>query len=116
MTTSANGLNVNPVVMWIGGSNLTPCGNNSGFSELTNSNNVFIYPNPAKNSVELNFENEIEGGIIEFYDAIGRVMLKKNINNVSYIKLSVNELPEGFYLVKIITKEFLQTSNLIISR
>ena len=58
-----------------------------------------IAPNPAKNFVTITGSNIKEVCIVDLY---GRTVVSKEVSNTNTIKLSVNNLSKGIYLVKAI--------------
>ncbi|GHU85825.1 hypothetical protein FACS1894153_1740 [Bacteroidia bacterium] len=73
------------------------------------SDNIIVYPNPAKDiiNVKLELSNEqyenIENKIIEIYDIMGHLKLKyhiNSINSINSINIDVSMLPEGMYILK----------------
>jgi hypothetical protein len=63
---------------------------------------LLIFPNPVINVLNI-ANNDIK--VIEIVDIMGKVLIKKNINNVSQTGLSVNELQKGIYIIKAINAQ-----------
>ena len=63
----------------------------------SNSNEVFLYPNPSKNSFSLNEIGDVSN--IKIFDINGRLVI--TYDNVSRNLFDVSYLPVGDYLVKI---------------
>ncbi len=83
-----------------------------------NSNNnsaIILYPNPAKNKVniKLNNLNNIESVIIT--DVVGKQLFKEKIINNDNIIINTQSLAKGAYNVTIITKNNKYTKQLIIN-
>ena len=75
-------------------------------------NNVVIYPNPAKNN--LNIQNA-KNASVKVFDLLGRIVLLKN--NISLNQqLDVSKLTTGTYLIKIINGNQIKTDKFIINR
>jgi hypothetical protein len=70
-------------------------------SIVTNDNSVGIYPNPAKDNVNIKANSAITS--IEVYDAQGRIIQKK-ITNVENENLDVSNLTKGIYFLMIKTE------------
>ncbi|TAG55964.1 MAG: T9SS C-terminal target domain-containing protein, partial [Cytophagales bacterium] len=65
---------------------------------LKNENNVFIYPNPAENEVNIDgLSNESE---ITIFNQVGILTYKLQTND-TYVKISLNNLASGLYFCKI---------------
>ncbi|MBK6732321.1 MAG: T9SS type A sorting domain-containing protein [Bacteroidetes bacterium] len=77
----------------------------SGCDTLTNvmqiieSNNIQIYPNPAKDYFIISGEIKA-GDIIKIYSADGRVVLQEKINTTN-TKVDISKLPPGVYVIQI---------------
>ncbi|MBS1586612.1 MAG: T9SS type A sorting domain-containing protein [Bacteroidetes bacterium] len=58
---------------------------------------VEAFPNPAKNTVAVNISGIAEvSGTLQLLDALGRVVLQKECNNISE-NLEISQLPNGVY-------------------
>ncbi|WP_281310701.1 right-handed parallel beta-helix repeat-containing protein [Flavobacterium flavigenum] len=68
--------------------------------EDTNSGFTFnYYPNPVKNILTIELENEItKGALIELFDLSGKLILNKNVNEQTQI-LDLENLPAGAYVL-----------------
>ncbi len=72
---------------------------NSGIKELK-SNSLSIYPNPAKNKVQLTVDNEQLGENIQILDITGKRVKQIKIQNTR-LKIQIEDLKSGIYFVKI---------------
>ncbi len=80
---------------------------NFGFKWLGNEErkvekqNLRIFPNPAKDEIRLDYI--AEGQTIEFaiYDAFGRLVNVGQLSNSGELRISINELKIGIYIIKI---------------
>lgn len=63
-------------------------------------NELFVYPNPANEILNVNFINE-RNSIIEIYNIQGMLLEKVNASNKSKLSISINDLASGLYLLKI---------------
>ncbi len=68
--------------------------------EITNDFEISLFPNPIKNGEKLNLTNIKEEYVISLYDVTGKLVFEKE-SDVSQITLP--NLSQGAYLVKIIT-------------
>ncbi len=78
---------------------------------------LHIYPNPANNEVVINF---VTTGMLEATITIlnidGQTMAKQNSNNVEHtVMFNTNNLPGGFYIIQIATKQGVQVAKLQIN-
>jgi hypothetical protein len=67
---------------------------------------VYIYPNPAKDMVGVNFITEMTADItIQLLDVLGNEILVKRYVNLDpgsqESKFEINEIPSGIYLINI---------------
>jgi len=74
--------------------------NPDGISELENYN-LNIYPNPAKNVMTFEFENNFDNVSIELYDLQGKMQQKAIGINSNKVKINRNGLSNGMYVFKI---------------
>ena len=70
-----------------------------------------IYPNPAKDRVNITINNSIETKI-EIYDVLGKRVLNKKTNEPTI--LDISSLKSGLYLMKFIQKDNITTKKLIV--
>ncbi|MEI6311555.1 MAG: fibronectin type III domain-containing protein, partial [Bacteroidota bacterium] len=86
---------------------------------LTSTNEIFIYPNPASTEATLNYTLEKENDIlfIELLDAQGKILLNDQIANPmlqgSYT-INLNKFKAGVYFVKLFTDDYIHTSKLFV--
>ncbi len=64
--------------------------------------NFTVYPNPAKNSINVLFsENNQEKSLITIHNMLGQIVLKENLSkNEMLFRLDVSSLPGGTYFIK----------------
>lgn len=73
---------------------------NSVISNILYKTYIKIFPNPANNYLQINFEKAIQDANISLYNTIGQKVLQaNNINN--NIIINVKNIPEGLYMIKI---------------
>ncbi|MBX2931483.1 MAG: T9SS type A sorting domain-containing protein [Chitinophagaceae bacterium] len=71
-----------------------------------------IYPNPARNVVNVVSKNIQQINIIDF---TGRTLIQQNFNNANNVKLNVENVSKGIYLLKVVdVKGNIQTKKLIV--
>ena len=61
-------------------------------------NEISIYPNPAKDVVNISFSNNAECRLIDIYSIDGRLMKSQNDNSN---KINIANLTPGLYLIKV---------------
>lgn len=66
--------------------------------ELNNSNELTVFPIPAKNNITVNFNN-IQTGNILIYNNIGNLMYKNNVNSVSEANINTESFTSGIYII-----------------
>ena len=69
---------------------------------------IVLFPNPSDSELHITLPNSIELKNIEFYNALGQLVLSKNTSD-----FSVNELNNGVYFVKITTDKGVIHKNFI---
>lgn len=77
----------------------------TGVTSITRTmDNIFIYPNPAKNEVNVIFDRDMKVMYIGVYNLIGKVVAiyKVNGNNA---KLNLENTPSGIYFIRLSDSE-----------
>ncbi len=75
---------------------------------------ISIYPNPAKDVLNIKSSGSADINTVQVVDLNGRQVISKSFNNVIDAQINVNELSDGMYLINItsgettITKKFLK--------
>ncbi len=78
-------------------------------------NYLIIYPNPANNSITINFNKESVPYRVEIYSSIG--LLVKEINAIQHlVKIDIQMLPKGLYTLLIKNQKGKVYSNKIIKQ
>jgi len=69
---------------------------------------VYLYPNPAKDKLYVNFEGDnLQDGVIHFYNALGdRVSSFKIKKDTKITELDIVNLAQGYYLVTFTSDNF----------
>lgn len=77
---------------------------------------IKIYPNPAKNSININLNNSITNEIdYTLYDIQGRLMMNKKSSS-AITNLNIENLTEGIYLLVIETENVKSTKKIVVKR
>ena len=74
-----------------------------GLNELVNAP-IYLYPNPSKDFINLNFESNLNNVSIEILNSLGELYILENIVDVTFkdiIQIAVYNLPTGLYLLRI---------------
>jgi hypothetical protein len=85
-----------------------------GVNDVTNdTNQIRMYPNPAKDMVTVSAKSTIEE--ISIYDVSGKQILKNNNGTTNELNLNLLNLTDGLYLVQIKTANTTITKKLLIN-
>ena len=68
---------------------------------LTNNNEISIYPNPAKDLVKISGK---EITTVQITDINGRILLQRTNINSDFISIDIRDLSKGIYLINILSK------------
>ncbi len=74
---------------------------------------VNIYPNPATQFVNIDFGGKQKTVLISLYDVQGRQVLTTSMPNQQPLKLSINHLPKGKYILQLSDGETNNTASFI---
>jgi len=104
---------------WIGTSNGLAAYNQEGIPSWAQDTRIEtkllnIYPNPATDIVQIELYSKANISIVELINLQGKVIKKENSNTNHKIKFKVSDIPKGFYLIRIHTKEHLYVKKLIL--
>lgn len=73
-----------------------------GISSNPISNNITYFPNPVKEIVYINIDEEVQSEIeVKVINTTAKVMLKESFNADKQISLDVKNLPKGMYILEI---------------
>lgn len=71
-----------------------------GVSEIGNSTNFSVYPNPASHNVMVNVNSDFGDLNLELYDAVGKLISTQKIYSIQ-TNLSLSELANGIYFLRL---------------
>jgi hypothetical protein len=92
------------IVRWIGGDNLTQCGNPVGINDVFKDDFSFsIYPNPANDQLHLSFESPQQKTIATIANMIGEQLVIKSVDSTDMV-INISALPSGIYFLGIRTE------------
>lgn len=77
---------------------------------------VKVYPNPAKNRLNIVLENEIEEAKIQIVNLAGALLYNDVLGNgqAKYATVDVTDYPTGIYFVKVSSKDGVVTNKIVI--
>jgi len=85
----------------------------TGSAEIIDNNNIFIFPNPTNNYINLKVRNESNENIfIEIINVNGQVLLSKKINN-SLGQINISGYSKGVYFIKIDFENYIKIEKII---
>lgn len=78
------------------------------FSDIVNVNlkgktGILVFPNPASNSLTIEYGDQYKGGKLSLVNAAGQSVLNRTISNDARLVLDVNTLAQGVYFVELST-------------
>ena len=88
----------------------------TGIDETQNNfSSIHIYPNPAKELINISFEQQSSAVTISIFDMTGRLSKYVNTNKKSTL-MDVSDLENGIYFIAISGKDFTASRKLIINK
>ena len=63
---------------------------------------ITVYPNPAKNYLNINLPENLNSGEIEIYDICGKLMKQMNMSTASELSIDISDLHNGIYFLRVI--------------
>lgn len=97
------------VAKWVGGNFVDTCGNSTGVYDLCDQKSVISFPNPASETVTVQFSNSHQSRSIIIYDQLGREVLLEETNE-NLISFSVQEFAEGIYFYSVLDEKGTSTT------
>ncbi len=85
--------------------------NISGFTEVYNSVELEIYPNPANSIITISTDKPFKNAVFNIYSILGKVVKTGLVNNQN--ELDVSNLQEGSYIIKIYLENKVYVSKFI---
>ena len=85
------------------------------YTQLNNmvESNFSIFPNPAKNIVTIDFEDQ-QSGIIQIYSLSGQIIKEQIFENSNKENINIEALEKGVYLVKVKQKGSINTKRIVV--
>ena len=82
------------------------CPTNVGFNELDDNNDgVVLFPNPTRDKFTISQKSGEQFSDINVFDYTGKIILSKNKLHENQLEIHLENLPEGIYIVEIISGE-----------
>ena len=79
---------------------------NDASVEETKGTFVKVFPNPAKNDLQISLSNYVNEGTLKVYNEIGEIVLLQEINSsVNLLKIDVSKLSNGMYFIQLENNE-----------
>lgn len=82
-----------------------------GLNEMNKVNGLTIYPNPAKNTLTVQSQAEMQN--IRLFDLTGRLILELNNANTTKKELDINQLSSGVYFMEVKTANHREVRKII---
>jgi|GEM_PF-4094565 len=94
----------------------TLCSSVVGIEEEMLDRYISVYPNPAGSSIEIAVDAQLATGAMEvrIYDLFGRLVAAKSASADAGLKLDVQEVPAGMYLLTVVTDEIAYSKRVVI--
>jgi hypothetical protein len=89
-------------------------GTSVGISE-NNVNSVRIFPNPAKDFIKISISKSSDNSTISLIDLTGKIIIERLAGNDQEITLNVQDLPSGYYFLKVLSKDEAITKKVILA-
>ena len=74
---------------------------NSSIYNISNNNEIVLFPNPAKDEVTIKFNTKNLDNTITFVDIQGKVIVELVNQNSQEVKIDTREFKQGIYFVKV---------------
>lgn len=80
----------------------------------TDSDLITIFPNPAYKSISIQYPNQFKGNFnFDITDITGRTIKSGLISSSNTADIEIEDLAEGYYLIRVVTPEQIQTATFI---
>jgi len=77
-------------------------------------NQLVLYPNPTKETIKIDLPGIPSKVNYTISDVNGRILLRKEVNNTSELRLDIQHLKTGLYFIKLISEERLMYSKFLV--
>ncbi len=86
----------------------------TGINSEINNSQIQVYPNPTNGVLNIKFTTKFIG-FVEILNLSGKIILDKPINNNSFIKLNVQNIAKGMYVLRLTNVNINQQYKLVIN-
>lgn len=87
----------------------------TGIDDEKNENPFSFYPNPASNSITIQFLDNKENRVVKVYNAVGKQLLTENVGTNKTAVISTKHLSSGIYYLEIVENNSQKIEKLIIT-
>ena len=89
---------------------------NLGINRVEKKGIITIYPNPAKDHLNLTFNNSVFGSFeLEIKDGLGKIIFCKSYHDENSVTLDTSSFSKGIYFLSVLSKQINETQKLIIN-
>jgi hypothetical protein len=87
------------------------------FSETTNTTGFSVFPNPASNSIFLEWNGKVQNDEIEIsiYDINGKCVIAEKKNFAQQVEISTANLPDGIYFIRLCSGDVLVNKRVVVA-
>ena len=71
-----------------------------GINKYDEENKLYVYPNPAKNQINIQVPSALKGSFYKITDQVGKTV-KQGVLTVEHAEIDISNLPEGVYLLSV---------------
>jgi hypothetical protein len=90
----------------------SPLGVEDDFAE----NNIGVFPEPASDNVQLDFNASTDPVTITVHDLQGKIIYSENLNSFSAsVKIDVSEWPDGLYIAEAVNGNKKATARILVA-
>jgi PKD repeat protein len=83
-------------------------------SSISNASHIRVYPNPAKNSLNIDMVDLNNNAFVELFDITGRLYINEVIERSS--TLDISQLPNGIYMLRIVADDGIYHQKVVIEK
>lgn len=85
----------------------------TGYESIELESKIQLYPNPAVDAISIDKKNESSGTTLYIYNYLGS-LVKTSLLEHKHSKVLIQDLPNGVYMVRIITENSIESHNKLI--
>jgi 1,4-alpha-glucan branching enzyme len=76
---------------------------------------VQVYPNPVSDELQINLSlNASNAAVLNVLDASGRIVMQKQLNNMSRLVVDTKSLNDGFYFIQVVNEGTVMTKSFVV--